>query len=147
MNKQNSDISNIYATCVSIKGAGVLLLGKSGSGKSDLALRLIENKEAVLVADDRTDICLKEGTVYAYASDNIKGLLEVRGIGLIKFAYVEDIPVKLAVELVEDAKKVERMPEAEFFEIKGCRIPLIKLYAFEVSAADKIVIKLKSILD
>ena len=147
MNKQNSDISNIYATCVSIKGAGVLLLGKSGSGKSDLALRLSENKEAVLVADDRTDICLKEGTVYAYASDNIKGLLEVRGIGLIKFAYVEDIPVKLAVELVEDAKKVERMPEAEFFEIKGCRIPLIKLYAFEVSAADKIVIKLKSILD
>ncbi len=147
MNKQNSDISNIYATCISIKGAGVLLLGKSGSGKSDLALRLIENKEAVLVADDRTDICLKEGMIYAYASDNIKGLLEVRGIGLIKFAYVEDIPVKLAVELVEDAKKVERMPEAEFFEIKGCRIPLIKLYAFEVSAADKIVIKLKSILD
>lgn len=147
MNKQNSDISNIYATCISIKGAGVLLLGKSGSGKSDLALRLIENKEAVLVADDRTDICLKEGMIYAYASDNIKGLLEVRGIGLIKFAYVEDIPVKLAVELVEDAKKVERMSEAEFFEIKGCRIPLIKLYAFEVSAADKIVIKLKSILD
>ena len=147
MNKPNSDISNIYATCISIKGAGVLLLGKSGSGKSDLALRLIENKEAVLVADDRTDICLKEGMIYAYASDNIKGLLEVRGIGLIKFAYVEDIPVKLAVELVEDAKKVERMPEAEFFEIKGCRIPLIKLYAFEVSAADKIVIKLKSILD
>ena len=122
-------------------------MGKSGSGKSDLALRLIENKEAVLVADDRTDICLKEGMIYAYASDNIKGLLEVRGIGLIKFAYVEDIPVKLAVELVEDAKKVERMSEAEFFEIKGCRIPLIKLYAFEVSAADKIVIKLKSILD
>ena len=46
MNNQNSETSNIYATCVSIKKAGILLLGKSGSGKSDLALRLIENKEA-----------------------------------------------------------------------------------------------------
>lgn len=147
MNRVSADILNIYATCVSIKGAGVLLLGKSGSGKSDLALRLIENKEAVLVADDRTDICVKNGTVYAGAPENIKGLLEIRGIGIIKVPYADDTPVRLAVELVEDAKKVERMPETEFFEIKGIGVPLIKLYAFEISAADKIVIKLKSILD
>lgn len=147
MNKPNFDISNIYATCISIKKAGILLLGKSGMGKSDLALRLIENKGAVLVADDRTDICLKDGTIYAYAPDNIKGLLEVRGVGIVKIPYIEDIPVKMAVELVDSAEKVERMPEAEFFKFKGCRIPLIKLCAFEVSAADKIVIKLKAVLD
>lgn len=147
MNNQNSETSNIYATCVSIKKAGILLLGKSGSGKSDLALRLIENKEAVLVADDRTDIYLKEGIIYAYAPQNLKGLLEVRGVGIVKVPYIEDIAVKMAVELVDSAEKVERMPEAEFFEFKGCRLPLIKLYAFEVSAADKIVIKLKAVLD
>lgn len=140
-------MTNIHATCVSINSAGILLLGKSGSGKSDLALRLIMNKGAILVADDRTDIFPQEGKIFAGSPENIMGLLEVRGIGIVKMPFTQNIEVKLVVELAVNLKDVERMPELQEYEILGCSIPLIKLYPFEASAADKVVIKLNAVVD
>ena len=76
--------ANIHASCVAIGGRGVLLLGKSGVGKSDLALRLIA-EGARLVADDRTILFAIRGALHAKAPETIKGLLEIRGVGIVAF--------------------------------------------------------------
>ena len=139
--------NNIHATCVAIDGNGILILGKSGSGKSDLALRLIEYKGAVLVSDDRTNIDVSGDKLIAKAPKLLKGLLEVRGVGIAKFESVDKADVKLVVNLIDDIKKIERMPEEKFYVHNSIKIPMIDLYPFEISAADKVVIKLKANLE
>ena len=138
---------NIHTTCVSIKNHGILLLGAPASGKSDLALRLILHKQAILVSDDRTDIEIKSNKAYANTPQKIAGMIEVRGVGIQKMPYISGIEIKLAVELVKTYKEIERLPQEEFYEIEGIKIPLIKIYPFEASAPDKIVIKLDSMVD
>lgn len=138
---------NIHTTCVAIKGQGVLLFGPPGSGKSDLALRLIMHKMAVLVADDRTDIVIKDNQIIASCPSSIKGLLEVRGVGIQKFPHLPSVEVKLVVELVKDYHNIDRLPEKKYYDIGGVKLPLLKLYPFENSATDKLVIKLDSTLD
>ena len=139
--------NNIHATCVAIDGKGILILGKSGSGKSDLALRLIEYKGAVLVSDDRTDIDVSGDKLIAKAPKLLKGLLEVRGVGIAKFESVDKADVKLVVNLIDDIKKIERMPEEKFYVYNSIKIPMINIYPFEITAADKVVIKLKANLE
>lgn len=139
-------MENVHATCVDINGAGVLITGASGSGKSDLALRLIENKGALLVADDRTDLLKENGTLTAMAPKAIEGLMEVRGVGIIK----KEIKPKTCVKLVIEAalkEKIERCPEPQFFENQGVFVAKIFLNLLEASAPDKVVVKLKSILE
>ena len=80
---------NIHATAVAIEKKAVLILGKSGAGKSDLALRLIMDKNAELIADDRVDIESVNGVLKAACPKNIQGLLEVRGIGICKFPFIK----------------------------------------------------------
>ena len=139
-------MKNIHATCVSYQNEGILLLGKSKAGKSDLALRLIENKGATLVSDDRVDLELKDGELTASAPAVLAGLLEVRGVGSCRLRYQKRAKIKLVVELVAK-EDVERLPKPAFWEFEGKTVPLLKLDAFEISAADKIVIKLKAALD
>ncbi|MFI3242326.1 MAG: hypothetical protein R3Y43_07140 [Alphaproteobacteria bacterium] len=122
---------NIHATAIKLKGKGVLILGKSGSGKSDVALRAIINHRAKLIADDRVNY---ENGI-AYAVDSLKGLLEVRGVGIIKLPYIKKQKIDLVVELSTD---IERMPEPEFYE----NIRKIKINPFEISAIEKIIIAL-----
>lgn len=138
---------NIHTTCIAVNGQGVLLFGAPGSGKSDLALRLIMHNAAVLVADDRTDIEVREGHVIASSPKSISGMLEVRGVGICKFPHQPFCEVKLAVELVKSWSAVERLPAAQTYDIGGVKIPLLRLFPFEASAPDKIVIKLDSALD
>lgn len=138
---------NIHASCVDLNGAGILLLGKSGSGKSDTALRLIENKKAVLVADDRVDIFAAGGRLYASAPVNLQGFLEVRGVGIVRMPCSPRVPLKLAVCLVENRESVARMPAENEYEYAGIKIPCLTLFPFDASAPDKIVIKLKDIID
>jgi hypothetical protein len=83
---------NIHATCIAIGAQGVLLLGASGAGKSDLALRLIDDG-ARLVADDRTLLTVKSGVLTAGAPAAIRGLMEIRGVGIVK------LPVRAAVAI------------------------------------------------
>lgn len=138
---------NIYATSVAINNFGVIIIGKSGSGKSDLALRLINNKNAILVSDDRTDIYVKDNKLYASAPEVIKGLMEIRGVGIVRLDYMPIAEVKLVINLVDDIRKIERVPKNVFYEYFNLKIPMLDLYAFEVSAVDKVVIKLKAILE
>ena len=131
-------MDNIYATSVSLNHKGILLLGKSGTGKSDLALRLIEGMGAILISDDRTEIFAENNCVYASCPEPIKGLLEVRGVGIIKKNFIPKEKIHLIVELVEDRKQIDRLPNKEFFEYKGIKVTKIKVYPFEESAVYKI---------
>ena len=95
----------VHATCVEWLGRGVLIRGKPGAGKSDLALRLVD-AGAVLVADDQ--VVLKNGVASAPA--RLQGLLEVRGFGIVKLPFVEKTAIALTVDLCAP-DEIERLPE------------------------------------
>src|SRR3712207_9591305 len=97
----------VHASCVAIHGHAVLIAGRSGSGKSDLALRLID-RGADLVSDDYVIVRRVAGRLLASPPDNIRSKMEIRGLGILEFHHVSDVPVCLMVEL---AAEVERMPE------------------------------------
>jgi HPr kinase/phosphorylase len=125
-----------HATTVAIGGRGVLLRGASGSGKSDLALRLID-AGARLVADDQSELWRDGDSVLVRAPETIAGLIEVRGLGIV---HLDSLPVArlaLVVDLVAlDA--VERLPEQRSEAILGISIPLVALAPFEASAPAKL---------
>ena len=128
---------NIHASCVCIKNKGILFLGDSGSGKSDISLRLIADYKATLIGDDRIDIIAKGNNIIASAPKNLSGLLEVRGIGIIKVKTKKKNKIDLAVFLTQD--KIERMPEPLYYELLDKKIPLININPFEPSATAKIL--------
>lgn len=138
---------NIHASCISYKNNGIIIIGESGLGKSDLTLRMIMEKGAVLVADDRTDVELAGAEVYASCPETIRGMLEVRGIGILKLPFLDRVPVKLVVKLVKDSKEIERLPNKSYHGFDGVEVEEIQLCAFEASAVDKLVIKMDSLLD
>ena len=126
----------LHATCIAIDGRGVLLRGASGAGKSDLALRLID-QGADLVADDQVDLFDVDGRLTAAAPAAIAGRMEVRGIGVIPMPYLANAEVVLLVDLVPpDA--VERMPEPSLHRLGRFDVPALALAPFEASAAAKI---------
>lgn len=138
-------MTNIHANCISIANQGVIIIGPSNSGKSDITLRLIMSELGKLVSDDRVDINVSHETSQVIASPPIAlaGLLEVRGVGIIEVPHLSQIPVRLVVELVSNPEDLERMPLPEFYDLEGIRLPKIRVYPFEISAADKIAAFLK----
>jgi HPr kinase/phosphorylase len=131
-------MERINATSVAIEGYGVLLRGPSGAGKSDLALRLIR-EGAHLVADDYTDITLESERLVAHAPAAIAGLLEVRGLGILRITPVSPATLVACVDLVA-SEAVERAPAEEWTPIgtSGVRLPLFRLAPFEASTAAKV---------
>lgn len=135
----------VDGTCVGLAAAdgkrrGVLLRGPPGAGKSDLALRLID-RGAMLVADDRVELHPAQGRLTASSPAPIAGLIEVRGLGLVKVPVAERVPLALAVDLVpQDA--VERMPDPATADVAGLEIALIRLCPFEPSVAIKVELAL-----
>jgi HPr kinase/phosphorylase len=144
--------ANIHASCVQVAKAGenfgapstvgVLLIGKSGAGKSDLALRLI-GRGAMLVSDDRTDLVVRRGKLIASAPRTLAGLIEIRGVGIVELPHARGVPVALVVDL---SGKVTRLPKRRFFWPPKAlampqknRPPLLFLSAFEDSAPDKVL--------
>ena len=97
--------ANIHASCVAIGTQGVLLLGASGAGKSDLALRLID-QGAKLVADDRTILFVSRRALHARAPASIKGLLEVRGLGIVELPVRAGVKIALAVRLGREGARL-----------------------------------------
>ena len=136
------NLKRIHSTSVVIDDNGVLILGDSGSGKSDLALRLIDSG-ATLISDD-ISICRKNSNnIYLYCPPEIKGLLEVREIGIITVPFVERIKLRLVVNL--QSKNNERFPKDNYFRILGIKIPLINIEGKNSSAVAKIKVKLNEI--
>jgi HPr kinase/phosphorylase len=129
----------IHATCVAIGTRGVLLLGGSGVGKSDLALRLID-RGAQLVADDRCEIFEQRGALLCRPPETLAGKIEVRGIGIVSRSWVAPVAVALAVRLTD---RYERMPDAGMKEmIAGHAVDAVKLAPFEAAAAIKVELAL-----
>lgn len=125
----------VHATLVAIDGVGVLLRGRSGSGKSDLALRLLD-RGARLVADDRVVITVGAGEVIGRAPAAIAGLLEVRGVGVMRVPAMAEAPIALVVELDRDA--VERLPEPSRCTDLGVPLPVLRLAPFHASTPAKL---------
>lgn len=131
---------NLHASSVARDGRSVLLVGPSGSGKSDLALRLVDHG-FTLVSDDRTIVSKERGKLFASAPLTIKGKLEIRGIGIVDIDSIDDVPVALVVELTSD---IERMPDDSRERlILGVGVPLISVDAMTASAAAKVSLALR----
>ena len=126
----------VHATAIAIDGRAVLLRGPSGAGKSDLALRLID-AGARLVADDQVELRRAGERVLVTAPAAIAGLIEVRGVGIIRLEAVAEATLALLVDLVPSAE-VDRFPETRCEDVLGLAVPSIALSPFEASTAAKL---------
>jgi serine kinase of HPr protein (carbohydrate metabolism regulator) len=125
----------VHASCVAIGGRGVLIAGKSGSGKSDLALRLID-RGAALVSDDYTMVVAIAGRLVASAPPTIAGRMEVRGIGLVEMIPEDGVTLCLLIDL---DRAPERLPEGdETVAVAALDLPVIGLAGHENSAPIKV---------
>jgi serine kinase of HPr protein (carbohydrate metabolism regulator) len=132
----------LHATAIAIDGRALLLRGASGSGKSDLALRLID-AGARLVADDQSELYRRGDELIVRAPTTIAGLLEVRGIGIFRLDALAEAPIALVVDLVAD-DAVERLPAPQTAAILGLSLPLVAVMPFEASAAAKLRLALRA---
>ena len=138
--------ATIHGTCVAIDGRGVLLRGPSGSGKSDLALRLFD-LDATLVSDDYVRVQEEGGILVARPPESIKGKLEVRGVGIVEVPHQGAAPLCLVVDLTAP-DQIVRMPEMETVVIApetGIKVRRIQVAPFEASAPAKIRLALRMI--
>jgi HPr kinase/phosphorylase len=133
----------VHATCVAVDGVGVLLQGPSGSGKSDLALRLMEGG-ARLVADDRATLSLSAGRLTARAPAGIAGRMEVRGLGIVDVETQESAAVGLVVELAS-SEAIERLPMPRAIAFLGIDVPVLRLAAREASAPAKVRLAVRTL--
>ena len=132
----------MHASCVCWNGKGILFVGPSGSGKSDAGLQII-NAGGSLVADDQTDLCVKDGALMASCPATIYGKMEVRGVGILPVRRVcPQTSIHLVVQMVP-LDKMERMPDDKTETIQGICLPKVCLCPFEVS----FLAKLKAVLD
>jgi HPr kinase/phosphorylase len=122
----------IHGSCVARDRAGVLIVGPSGAGKSDLALRLLD-RGFVLVADDQVDI--RDG--FARSPDALAGLLEVRGLGIVRLSQLADVKLSLVVVLDDQGERLP-MPERH----AELNLPLVRIHAASASAPDRVALAL-----
>ena len=129
----------LHASSVAIDGRAVLITGPSGSGKSDLTLRLLDRGFA-LVSDDQTIVKKSGNRLTASAPRTIRGKLEIRGIGIVTMEPVDDQPLALVVELTSE---IQRLPDdSRERPVMGIPIPLISVDAMTASAASKVALAL-----
>ncbi len=123
----------MHASCAARDGAGVLLLGPSGVGKSDMVLQLLDRGFS-LVADDRVEI--EDG--FARPPPALAGLLEVRGLGIVRLPWVAPVRLRLAVTL---GARGERLPPPGV-RCVAADLPLVPIDPADASAAARIALAL-----
>jgi serine kinase of HPr protein (carbohydrate metabolism regulator) len=129
----------LHASTVATDGRAVLITGPSGSGKSDLALRLLD-RGFTLVSDDQTVVKRDGERLLAAAPSTITGKLEVRGIGIVEMQCESNVPVALIIELTSE---IQRLPDdSRERPILGVRVPLISIDAMIASAPSKVALAL-----
>ena len=137
----NSRLSSetFHASTVALDGRAVMISGPSGSGKSDLALRLLD-RGFTLVSDDQTIVRRSGEQLIASSPPTISGKLEIRGVGIVAMDHVDDVPLALLVELTSE---IQRLPDdSRERPILGVALPLISVDAMTASAASKVAIAL-----
>ena len=140
---------NIHATLLCIEKKGLLLTGPSGAGKSDLALRVLTTHFSnsfcaappELVTDDQVILRQSQGKLYGRPPEAIKGLLEVRGVGICHFPNREESQIHGVIVLTPN-QQPERLPSTPFatIEIETICLPTVQLNPFEQSAPQKLVL-------
>lgn len=133
-------MTRIHAGCVALGGCGVLIAGPSGSGKSDLALRLID-RGATLVSDDYSELAVEGAALVARAPAAITGQIEVRGLGVLPLPALPAAPIALYLT----AGVPERMPEQAIWTMLDVAIPMLTLSFLEPSAPLKVELALKAL--
>jgi serine kinase of HPr protein (carbohydrate metabolism regulator) len=142
MTRPTISSETVHASAVAIEGRAVLIGGLSGTGKSDLALRLID-RGATLISDDYCDVRRVEGHARASAPANILGMIEMRGVGIVEMATEQQVPIGLFVDL---DRAPERMPEpGETRSLAGVAVPVLRLSGLEASAPIKVEAALRLI--
>lgn len=139
-----------HGTVIALGGAGALIRGPSGAGKSDLALRCLDHPagglisgRAVLVADDQVWLEQRGDRLVASTPETIRGLIEARGMGIVRVPFVETAVLALVVDLVA-SDRIDRLPDAATHAyICGMRLPLLNIPAFEGSSALKVLLALE----
>jgi HPr kinase/phosphorylase len=113
----------LHASCVAVAGRGLLILGPSGAGKSSLAIQMMA-LGADLVADDQVELTLSGGTLTAACPAPLQGLIEARGVGLLRAPYAGPVAVHLAADL--GASECPRLPEMHRLVLLDQPIELVK---------------------
>ncbi len=138
----------IHANALVFNQKGLLIFGESGTGKSDLSLRLID-EGGILISDDYTILSLRQTNepletpslwtdipkIWASCPDTLAGLLEIRGLGIIKTPYIQTHPLDCVIMLQAD---YPRMPDVDFFDYKNVRLRKFFVNPFELSVLNKI---------
>lgn len=122
MNDASGESLTVHGSAVMLAGRGVLILGASGTGKSALALALV-GRGATLVADDRVVLTRRGGALIAEAPASIAGLIEARGVGLLRLPSAPEAPLAIAVDL--ERSPAARMPQPVTISFVGVEIELI----------------------
>lgn len=139
MNGRILSSETVHASTVAVDGRAVLITGPSGSGKSDLALRLLD-RGFTLVSDDQTIVKRDGERLIASPPPNIAGKLEIRGIGIVEMETVRDVPVALLVELTGE---IQRLPDdSRERPVLGVPVPLVSIDAMTASAPSKVALAL-----
>ena len=128
----------VHASAVAIGDKAVLITGASGSGKSDLALRLVD-RGAVLIADDYVELVAADGRLLLSPPATIAGRIEVRELGIAALPFRRDVALALVVDL--DAPRV-RLPRPAQRRYMDIAVPAIAIDAFAASAPIKIELAL-----
>jgi len=124
---------SIHATAIVVGCTGLLFLGPSGSGKTGTAFTCLSQAAALgwnaaLIADDRTILTVHGGRCIASCPDPIRGLLELRGTGIVCFRQIDRAVIQCAVAVSEPSADTRLPPESETFSCNGASMPLMRLW-------------------
>ncbi len=144
----------VHGTAVALGPHGVLIRGPSGSGKSDLALRLLATPREgypalaspplgslALVSDDQVELKSQDASIVMSAPSTIRGKLEVRGLGIVTLPTNQHVMLSLVVDIVPSTA-IERVPDPAVASVIGIDVPRMEVAAFEASAPLKILLAL-----
>ncbi len=133
---------NVHATCVAVDDAGILIIGPPGSGKSSLALRLIDASgyglsgrlmRAELVSDDQVIVTRQNQVLLASAPPTIAGKLEIRGLDIVSLSARSSVALALVVRL-SGSQAIDRLPLQKTYEIMGVALPVVEIDETSASA-------------